>query len=351
MEENWQKALMPIDATIQQAISNLNETGFQIVIVVSETGYFQGTITDGDIRRGLLKGLSLSSPIATIVNSNALVVPPLMSRETVLHMMEANKLHQVPIVDYERRVVGLHLWNKFSKPTERPNIMVIMAGGLGYRLRPHTETCPKPMLPVGGKPILEHIIERAKLEGFRHFVLAIRYLGHIIEDYFGDGRLWDVEISYLREEEPLGTAGALSLLDYQLHYPIVVSNSDVLTDIRYSELLDFHVQQKAMATMAVRLHELQHPFGVVRVKGLNIIGFEEKPIYRTNVNAGIYVINPLALNRIAKGKHCDMPTLFEQLIEEKERAIVYPMHETWLDVGRQDDYDEAMRTITSPSAS
>jgi len=226
-------------------------------------------------------------------------------------------------------------------PAQRPNLMVIMAGGEGTRLRPHTENCPKPLLPVGGKPMLEHIIERARAEGFLRFVLAIHYLGHMIEDYFGDGSRWQVQIDYLREESPLGTAGAIGLLDPRPNAPFLVSNGDVLTDIRYGELLDFHCYHGASATMAVRLHEWQHPFGVVRTKGVDIIGFEEKPIARSHINAGIYVLEPMTLEALTPGERCDMPTLFSRLQERTVRTIVYPMHEPWLDVGRADDLRRA----------
>jgi NDP-sugar pyrophosphorylase family protein len=251
--------------------------------------------------------------------------------------MHANRIHQLPVVDEKRRVVGLHLLDELLAPRQRENLMVIMAGGQGTRLRPHTENCPKPMLPVGGKPMLEHIIERAVGEGFGRFVIAIHYLGRMIEEYFGDGSRCGVRIDYLREESPLGTAGAIGLLDPRPDLPFVVSNGDVLTDIRYGELLDFHCGHTAAATMAVRLHEWQHPFGVVRTQGVDIVGFEEKPITRSHINAGVYVLDPKALNLLQRGEHCDMPTLFARLQEGAARTIVYPMHEPWLDVGRDDD--------------
>lgn len=337
-ENAWRKALLPANATIKQAIHNLDESKVQIALVVSESGILLGTITDGDIRRGLLRGLNLSSPIEAIVHRDALVVPPQMSREMIAHLMRANKIRQLPVVDEERRVVGLQEWDELMVPSQHPNLMVIMAGGQGTRLRPHTENCPKPLLQVCGKPMLEHIIERAKGEGFQHFVLAIHYLGHMIEDYFGDGSRWQVKIDYLRENSPLGTAGAIGLLNPRPQAPFMVSNGDVLTDIHYGELLDFHCRHGAVATMAVRLHEWQHPFGVVRTKGVDIIGFEEKPISRSHINAGIYVLEPEALNVLSAGEYCDMPTLFSRLQERAARTIVYPMHEPWLDVGRIDDY-------------
>jgi dTDP-glucose pyrophosphorylase/CBS domain-containing protein len=344
--EIWRKALIPADATLQHAIRNLEDSTLQIALVVSTDGALIGTITDGDIRRGLLRGLNLDGPANSIMRRNPLVVPPEMSRDTVLQLMQANVFNAIPVVDESRQVVGLHLLNQLLAPRLRPNTMVIMAGGQGTRLRPHTENCPKPMLPVGGKPMLEHIIEQAKREGFERFVLAIHYLGHVIEDYFGDGRRWQVEIDYLREDRPLGTAGAIGLLKYRPEVPFLVSNGDVLTDIRYGELLDFHCHHRAIGTMAVRLHEWQHPFGVVRIKGVDIVGFEEKPIARSHINAGIYVLEPSALDALSPGEHCDMPTLFGRLQENQARTIVYPMHEPWLDVGRVDDLREARAKLT-----
>ena len=333
----WRKAILPVNASFQQAISNLDQVAIKIVLVVNEAGELEGTVTDGDIRRGLLKGLSLNSSITNVIHRNALVVPPEMDREMVKQLMLANKIQQIPAVDEHRHVVGLHLWNEITTPPARPNIMVIMAGGKGTRLRPHTENCPKPMLLVAGKPMLEHIIERAKLEGFSHFVLAIHYLGQMVESYFGDGKRLGVQIDYLREESPLGTAGALGLLNPKPAAAFVVTNGDVITDIRYGELLDFHLRHRAAATMAVRVHEWQHPFGVVQINSVEITGFEEKPVTRSHINAGVYALNPEALNVLIADTHCDMPTLFERLQGQAQRTVAYPMHEPWLDVGRPDD--------------
>ncbi len=340
-EGSWRQAILPANSTLQQVIQSLNESSCQIVLVVSPDGTLQGTLTDGDIRRGLLKGLDLSSPIAGLVHSNALVVPPDMTRATVRKIMVANRVHQIPVVDEQYHVVGLHLWDEMTVPAVRPNLMVIMAGGMGTRLRPHTEKCPKPLLPVAGKPMLEHIIERAKLEGFAHFALATYYLGHMIEDHFGNGDRLGVRIDYLREQTPLGTAGALSLLQPRPDEVFLVTNGDVLTDIHYGELLDFHSRHRALATMAVRLHEWQHPFGVVKTNGVDIVGFEEKPISRSHINAGIYAIEPHALELIGKNERCDMPALFFRLQEKSSRTVAYPMHEPWLDVGRPDDLERA----------
>lgn len=346
----WRLAILPPDSTIQQAIRNLDQVGIRIVLVVNNTGELEGTISDGDIRRGLLKGLDLSSPITSVIHRNALVVPSEMLRETVMQLMVANRIQQIPVVDEKSRVVGLHLWDEIHAQPVRSNLMVIMAGGKGTRLRPHTENCPKPLLPVGGKPMLEHIIERAKLEGFNHFVLAIHYLGHMIEDYFGNGKHLQVKIDYLREKTPLGTAGALRLLNPRPDAPFVVTNGDVLTDIHYGEILDFHIRHNATATMAVRVHEWQHPFGVVQTQGLDIVGFEEKPVSRSHINAGVYVLDPAALSVLTAETHCDMPTLFERLQATTKRTVAYPMHEPWLDVGRPDDLEEARGNHVTPTS-
>ena len=345
----WRQALLSSAATIQDAIRNLDESTLQIVLVIDGDGALMGTLTDGDIRRGLLKGLDLKASIDSIIFREPLVVPPSLGLEAVLQIMQANHIHQLPVVDERRRVVGLHLWDELLAPRKHRNMMVIMAGGEGVRLRPQTEKCPKPMLPVGGKPMLEQIIERARGDGFEHFVLAVHYLGHMIEDHFGDGSRWGVRIDYVRETMPLGTAGAIQLLTPKPAAPFLVSNGDVLTDIRYAELLDFHTRHRAAATMAVRVHEWQHPFGVVHTHGVDIVGFEEKPVARTHINAGVYVLDPAAVDLINPGERCDMPALFGRLQERSQRTIVYPMHEPWLDVGAPDDLERA-RAQMAPSS-
>lgn len=342
-DQLWRRALLPSTATIQEAIYNLDQVAIKIVLVINATGKLEGTISDGDIRRGLLRSLQMSSPIDTVVHTNPIVVPPDMASETVMQLMVANKIQQIPVVDEQRCVIGLHLWDQITTPQVRPNMMVIMVGGKGTRLRPHTEHCPKPMLLVGDKPMLEHIIDRAMSQGFNNFMLAVHYLGHMVEDYFGDGSKMNARIDYIREDAPLGTVGALGLLTRPPEAPFVVTNGDVLTDINYADLLDFHIRQQAVATMAVRTHEWQHPFGVVQTKGLDIVGFEEKPINLTHINAGVYVLSPAALKELSINEHCDMPTLIGRLQARGQRTVAYPMHEPWLDVGRPSDYEMAQR--------
>lgn len=337
IKEIWGKAILPTTSSLQNAITNLEEIGIKIIMIVGADGAFEGTVCDGDIRRGLLKGLQLSSSVKNVMHSNALVVPPDMDQEMVLQLMSANKIQQIPIVDKQYQIVGLHLWDELSAPTQRKNPMIIMAGGKGVRLRPHTESCPKPMLEIGNKPMLQHIIERAKKEGFSDFIISIHYLGEIIEKYFGNGEKLGVSIIYLKEDAPLGTAGALSMLDKSIDIPLVVTNGDVITDISYGGILDFHLRQNAAATMAVRVHEWQHPYGIVETKGLEIVGFDEKPVTKNYINAGVYVLDPSCISLLKDDEACDMPVLFQKVQKNSKRVLAYPMHEPWLDVGRPED--------------
>lgn len=339
--ENWQKAILGENVIIRDVINNLDDNGLQIVMIVDEQGKLLGTLSDGDIRRALLKGMNIDSPVESIVFRNPLVAPQSLNLKHVIQLMTVNKIRQIPIVDDEHRIIGLHLWDDLALPVERKNTMVIMAGGRGTRMHPRTANCPKPMLHVGGKPMLEHIIHRAKEEGFRRFIIAVHYLGHLIENYFTDGRDMGVSIEYLREEAPLGTAGALSLIRAELEEPIVITNGDVMTDIRYGELIDFHQESAADATMAVRLHEWQHRFGVVELDGIKISDIREKPISCVNINAGVYVLSPHVLKHLEFGETCDMPKLFRRVIEQGQRAVAYPMHESWADIGRPGDLDRA----------
>lgn len=345
--DRWRAALLRDDETVEAAVRNLNDSAYQIVLVVGEGDLLVGTVTDGDVRRGLLRGLTLASPVREVVQRDAIVVPEAMSPRAARELMTANNIRHLPVVDGRRRVVGLHSWQDMARAPRLDNVVVLMAGGRGTRLMPYTEHCPKPLVPVNGRPMLEHIIERARGEGFHRFVLAIHHLGHLIERHFGDGSRFGVEIEYLREERPLGTAGALSLLATP-DVPFIVSNGDVLTDVRYAELLQFHEHHGAVATMAVRQHEYVNPFGVVRTRGIALVGFEEKPVVRSHINAGIYCLDPAALAALPPGEPCDMPMLFARLMERGASTIAYPMHEPWLDVGRADDLARAHTLRSTP---
>jgi dTDP-glucose pyrophosphorylase len=333
--------------SIEDAIKILIDSSLGIVLIVDSDLKLLGTVTDGDIRRGLLRGLTLSSPISEVINLKPIVVPKTFTREAVKKVMSANRIFQIPVVDEDLKLVGLHVWDEQRTTVARDNVMVIMAGGRGTRLLPKTEKTPKPMLLLGDKPILEHIINRAKAAGIKEFVLAIHHLGEVIEEYFGKGQFLGVNISYIKEKSPLGTAGALGLIDPKPTKPIIVANGDVITDIRFGDILEFHSQNSAMATMAVQVYESENPFGVVQTKGVSITGYEEKPMIRSLVNAGVYVINPSALDFMEKGAECSMPTLFEILRTEGLKTIAFPLHENWLDLGSPSDLAKAIEEMQS----
>ena len=346
-ETQWKRALLSSVGSIEDAIKVLSDASLKIVLVADSTLRLMGTITDGDIRRGLLRGLTLSSPISEVINLKPIVVPKTFTREVVKNMMSANRIFQIPIIDEDLKLVGLHVWDEQRTTVARDNVMVIMSGGRGTRLLPKTKKTPKPMLLLGGKPILEHIINRAKAAGIVEFVLAIHHLGEVIEEYFGNGQFLGVNISYIKEKSPLGTAGALGLIDPKPTRPIIVANGDVITDIRFGDILEFHSQNDAMATMAVQVYELENPFGVVQTKGISISGYEEKPIIRSLVNAGVYVLNPSALDFLEKDEACSMPTLFEILRAKSLNTIAFPLHENWLDLGSPSDLAKAIEEIQS----
>lgn len=324
-----------------EVIANLNASGLRIALVVGQNYRLLGTITDGDIRRALLRGVPMDGLAQNIMFDSPKTLLSSVPREAARNEMLNEKIFQIPIVNSKREVIGLHLWNEVSASPPRDNLVVIMAGGFGKRLRPLTDTCPKPMLPLHGRPILEHVIERLRGEGFSRFILSLHYLGDVITKHFGDGSHFGVEIDYVEETVPLGTAGALSLLDLQETSPIIVTNGDVLTDIGYGAFADWHLTEKATASMAVRQHRMDNPFGVVKLKGKQIVSFEEKPVYLSNVNAGIYALNSDALEMMVHGEYCDMPTLFERLIKAGRRVSAFPMHEDWIDLGRIEDLERA----------
>lgn len=336
-DSRWRHALISPTATLAETIKNLNTVAIKIALCVDAEGRLVGTVTDGDLRRGLLRGLTMQDEAREVANPSPLVVPEGADREMVRAIMRVNNLLQVPVVDDRGRVVGLHLWDALDAAPSHDHTMVIMAGGKGTRLRPYTEKCPKPMLHVAGKPILQHIIERAKSQGFGRFVLSLNYLGQMIQNYFGDGSAYGVTIAYVEEEKPLGTAGALSLLQPRPESSFVVTNGDVLTDINYQELLEFRERHNAHGVMAVRIYEWTNPYGVVQMEGVNIAGITEKPLYRSHINAGVYAFLPEVLDHLVRDCPCEMPTLFDRLRKANHRTVAYPMHEPWLDVGRPKD--------------
>ena len=300
-----------------------------------------GTVTDGDVRRGLLKKHDLEAPVTAIMNRNPVVANQVDSREHMLALLRARDIEQLPILDQERRPVGLETVRELSCPRIRHNRVVIMAGGLGSRLGALTEDCPKPMLPVGSKPILEVILESFIEYGFRRFYFSVNYRKEQIQDYFHDGSHWGVAIEYLEETEKLGTAGSLAMLSDTGGLPFFVMNGDLLTRINFHRILDFHNKHKARATLCVRRVEQTIPFGVVAMDDHRLLEIEEKPVRKYFVNAGIYLLEPTVLPLIPAKTRFDMPDLFRKIVEKGDETVAFPFVDYWLDIGRMGDFRQA----------
>jgi dTDP-glucose pyrophosphorylase len=328
-------------ATIRQTIEVIDKNSTQIALVVDENRRLLGTVTDGDIRRGILRGVELHQPVQEIMNSDPSVVRNGESREFILALMKQKRLRHIPVVDEAGCIMRLELMDEIIQAPRHDNWVVLMAGGLGTRLAPLTNNCPKPLLKVGNKPVLQTILENFIEHGFHRFYLSVNYKAEMIEEYFGDGSRWGVEIRYVHETKRMGTAGALSLLPEKVEKPIIVMNGDLLTKINFQQLLQFHTENRVQATMCVREYDFQVPYGVVMTDQHSFLGIEEKPIHRFFVNAGVYVLDPSALDLIPPDTFFDMPSLFSKVKEMNQDAIVFPIREYWLDIGRMDDFERA----------
>ena len=325
-----------VKASLREVAALIDSNAAKIAIVLDGSGTVVGTISDGDLRRGMLDGVPFEAPASKVLNTSFSFVESTHEEAQVLALMRERRIHQIPVLSDNGKLLDLLLWDEFFKRKTIPNTMIIMAGGEGKRLRPLTKNCPKPMLKVGGKPILEIILERCIDSGFENFLFSVNYLKHMIIDHFGNGSDWSVNIGYLEEVEPLGTAGALSLVGNEITDPVVVMNGDLLTQIDFSELLSFHNKADVVATVCVRNHEVEVPFGVVENDGTLVSGFDEKPIYSYLVNAGIYVLNEQVIRSVGKSTYCDMPQLLESHVESGQKVAAFPLRESWLDIGHPD---------------
>jgi len=330
-------------STIKEALQIIDCGAVKFAIVVDADDKLIGTITDGDIRRGILDGRTLDDTIGTIYFSNPTVVTLGHTREEVINLCTSKKIYQVPVVDDKGRVLHIKFLDEILKPETRTNKVVLMVGGLGTRLRPLTETTPKPMLHVGGKPILQTIVEKFVSYGFVNIVMCVGYKSGIIQDFFRDGSRFGAKIEYVLEDKRMGTAGALSLLsgEQKPQEAFFVMNGDLLTNVNFEHLLEFHQSSHAMATMCVREYDFQIPYGVVNVKDSKILSIDEKPTHKFFVNAGIYMLDPKVIELIPQNEFYDMPTLFEKLIGLQKETVSFPLREYWLDIGRIEEYEKA----------
>lgn len=342
-------ATLQNSASIFNALELIDHSAAKIVLVVNSRGVLIGSITDGDIRRGLLRGLSLHAPISEVMHENPSSLPATSSRQQILDVMQNMRVQQIPLLDGEGKIVGIALRDRLVGMThsQRPNRVVIMAGGKGTRLLPITKEIPKPMVEVAGRPILEWIVQRFITNGFRDITLAINYLGHMIESHFEDGSQFGCHITYIREQSFMGTAGALSMLDPSITDPIILTNGDILSSVDFAQVMDHHMMSGSVATVCARPHLTEVPFGVIRSQKGLLQDITEKPVYEDLVSAGIYVINPDVLRYIPRNTVTDMPSVLLSLVKDRQKVSVFTMGEEWIDIGRHDDLERAKLVVNS----
>ena len=342
-DKNWQESILPPTATIEQACKVMKYSTMGFVLVLDNKGRLLGILTRNDFRKGLIKRVCLCDKVTEIMNPCPYTIKENETKEAISAFFQKTSLMHLPVIDDDRKVVRVDYCDGHTKIAEEDNWAIIMAGGLGKRLRPLTEDVPKPLLKVGSKPILEKIIENCVKSGFKKVFLSVNYKSEMIKEAFGNGSDWGITIEYIEETKKLGTAGALSLLPARPPKTILVMNGDLLTDLNFQELMHFHMEHKVSATMCVKEYEFSVPFGVVNVGSSNnkIIGIDEKPVQKFFINAGIYLLEPEVLEDVAKNSYLDMPDLFKILLKKEKSTSVFPIHEYWLDIGRIEDYKKA----------
>ena len=337
------------DSSIHDAIVCIDRNAEGIALVVDADRRLLGTVTDGDIRRAILAGLRLDGSVQKLLDQRHAgpgpITAPIGTPDAeLLHLMNEHVLRHIPLIDSAGRVAGIALLSELAKDYEQPLAAVIMAGGFGMRLRPLTDEIPKPMLPVGDKPLLELLVRQLHEAGIRRVNMATHYKGDVIAKHFGDGRKFGVEIRYMEENEPLGTAGALGLVEAS-DTPLLVINGDIMTRIDFRAMTHFHREHRANMTMAVKEYDIQVPYGVVSSKGTEVTGISEKPVIRHFINAGIYLLNPELCKRIPHGRPYDMPDFVAQLLADGQRVISFPIREYWMDLGRLADYEQTLKQM------
>ena len=339
--KNFEHIKLTARSTIKEALEIIDTGAIKIAVVLGEGDKLLGTVSDGDVRRGLLNGLGLESIIEPIFNQNPITFNINDSKEDILKEAIEKKIYQIPIIDKNGVLVGIDVVDELIKPAEFPNKVILMVGGLGSRLGALTNDRPKPLLEVGNKPILETIIQSFAKYGFKNIVLSVNYKSQMIEKFFGNGADFDVNIEYIHEEKRLGTAGALCYLRGKLKEPFFVMNGDLLTNVNFEHMLEYHLFHQAAATMGVREYDFQVPYGVVNLDDHNVISIDEKPVHKFFVSGGVYVLDTDVLEYVPDDTFYDMPTLFEQLIEKNKKTISFPIREYWLDIGRVNDFKQA----------
>ena len=342
------------DASIREVTKCIDRSGrISLALLVDEESRLVSVFTDGDVRRAILHGIALDAPVTELLpikarmpNSGAVTAPVTANRRSLLSLMQARGIRQLPLVDEERRVVDIVLLRDLLPKTPEGLQAVIMAGGFGKRLMPLTSNVPKPMLPVGGRPLMERIVEQLHGAGIRRVNVATHYKSEQIVEHFGSGEAFGVEMRYVNEERPLGTGGALSLMEVPKE-PLLVVNGDVLTTVDYHQMFEFHQEQKADMTVAVNQHVIAVPFGVVDCEDTKVRQLREKPTIKLLVNAGIYLIEPTVFQFVHRNESFHMTDLMQWLISAGRTVVSFPIREVWLDIGQQQDYEKAQQQVKS----
>ncbi len=322
------------------ALKKLDKSGTGILLIVDSKDKLLGVITDGDVRRALLKNISLQAPVSEVMNRKFRSWPLEKSRETAILYLKRMELRQLPVVDKNGTLVDIILLDT-EEFKNSPNPVVFMAGGMGSRLHPLTQDVPKPMLAVGGKPIVEIMLDRFANQGFDQFFMCTNFKSEYIENHFQSGEKWNVSIKFAREEKRLGTAGALSLLKNDLKMPFVVMNADILSGLDLYKFLEFHQKNPAIASVCVAQYSVEVPYGVVEMKNQRIVNIVEKPTHRFHINSGIYLLDPKVFDFIPFNEFLDMPALLHKLIDAGHTVNSFPLHEYWADIGNVGDYEKA----------
>ena len=327
----WQKALLHKKSSIFDAIKNLEETAIQIVLVVDSKNNFIGTLTDGDIRNGILKGIKLNSPIDKLMNSKSIISKKKISDQTAFDIMKKYSINHLPLIK-KNKVIDLYQISKRKKHQEHKNFFVIMAGGRGKRLMPLTKYIPKPLLMYKKKHLIEHVLDKIKKSGFFNVYVSVNYLKDKIINKLKNGSKYQLKINYLKENQALGTVGCLSQLNGKTKNPILLTNCDVITEMNYLDLLNFHNKKKSDLTVVIKEHKSINPFGQIKIKSSKISNIIEKPISLSYINAGIYVISPVVLKFIKKKQELDMNSFIIKLLALKKNIVPYPITDKWSDV-------------------
>ncbi len=339
------------ESSIREVIECIDRNGKGIALIVDNNRNLIGTIADGDVRRGVLAGISLEAPASELlkIKCNSPYEKPITAKVGIkksdqLELMQERAIRQLPLLDDEGHVVDLATLDDLMPEKVMPLQAVIMAGGYGTRLRPLTENTPKPMLPVGNRPLMEHIVTQLSKAGIKRLNITTHYKPEKITEYFGDGHAFGVDISYVPEDKPLGTAGALGLMTAPSE-TMLVMNGDILTNVDFKSMLNYHRELGADMTVGVRHYGLQVPYGVVECDGPRIRRLQEKPLINFFVNAGIYLLEPVVHKYIKSGQRTDMTDVVKQLIEEGHNVVSFPIVEYWLDIGQPSDYEQAQKDM------